>query len=151
MYYLPLAAVTWFAAIWVIDWKRIRELLVYGLWGAMIAELENEIGGSLGLWQYRDVGPFRSHHAISLVIALSAAPLFAMAFAQDLKPGRPFPWLRGAFITAVAMMPEILALFTGNMTHRGWWSIPLSVFAYVPTWFSIWWIHRWLTRSIPSA
>ncbi len=150
MYYLTLAALTWLAAIWVIDWKRWRELLIYGLWGALVAQVENELGESLGLWEYRDVGPIRSHDAISLLIALSAAPLFAMAFAQALKPGRPFPWLRSAFTTALAMLPEIVALYTRNIVHRGWWSTPVSVIAYLPTWFTIWLLHRWMTRPKPG-
>jgi hypothetical protein len=125
--------------------------LTYGLVGALIANVENEIGHRLNLWEYRDVGLLPDHHAVALVISLSAAPIFAMYFAQSLRSGEPLPWVRIARITAVAMLPEVVGLVTGNMVYHRWWSIAASVLAYLPTWVGIWRLHRYLEPRLPTS
>lgn len=146
MFYLPQAVLAWICALHYIDWRRTRELLVYGLWGSFLAFLQDTVGGWAGLWEYQD-GFLESHHLISLVIACSAAPLMGMFFAQGLKPGAPPPWPRIAGVTAVSLIPEVLGLYTGHILHHNWWSMYASTVAYIPVWLSFWALHRWLTKA----
>lgn len=145
MFFLPLAVVVWVASYWVIDWRRARTLLPYAVFGMLVALAEDQLGYSRGWWAYRDSGPFASHSAISALIAVSAAPLFAMAFAQKLRPGGGPPWLRVTVYTAVSMLPELWADKTGHIAYRSGWGVWWSVFAYLPTWLGVWALHRWIT------
>lgn len=148
LFFLLQALAAWVAAIWLIDWKRMPELLVYGLWGAILSDVEDHIGFRLGLWEYRDTGPLGTHYDITiLIINTSAAFLVATYFAQGLRPRAPIPWLRIAGFTAFSLIPEVTAIQTGHMSSGHWWNSWVSVLAYIPTWVSIWWLHRWLTRQ----
>lgn len=150
MYYLALAVFVWALGFRFIDWSRIRDLVVYGLYAAFVTQVQDHLGMKLGLWEYRDTGIIADHRAISMVISLSAAPLFGMYFAQGLKPGAPVPWLRIAAITAVAMIPELVGQATGHFVSRGWWNPFVSVAAYVLLWWSFWRLHRFLTEKTPT-
>ncbi|HEY3364850.1 MAG TPA: CBO0543 family protein [Symbiobacteriaceae bacterium] len=143
MFYLLLAALVWLVSFRLIDWRRLRELLIYGFLGSLVSIVENELGLRFGLWEYRDTAPLNDHRLISLVICLSAAPLFAMAFAQALSTGARPPWLRIAVTTGVAMLPEIIGLYTGNLVYGIRWGLIVSTMAYLPTWLAVWGVHRW--------
>lgn len=145
MFYLPLSILTWFLAGSIIDRSRIGELLVYGLFGAVLATAHDRLVISYQLWEYRDAGLVDSHPEIALLISLSAAPVFAMRFAQGLVPGRRFPWPRAVKFTAVSMIPEVAGLQTGHILYDHGWNLAWSVIAYGPIWLSIWGLHRWLT------
>lgn len=147
IFYLPQAAAIWIAAIWLIEWKRLRQLLVYGLYASFLCAVQDQLGLMHHLWEYRDSGPVNAHTEISILIGLSAAPLFGIYFVQGLKPGAPAPWLRIAAITGVAMIPETVGLYTGNIIYGNWWSYGWSVFAHVILWLSFWGLHRWLTKT----
>lgn len=149
MFYLPLAILTWFLAGWIVDRRRFPKLLIYGLFGAVLATIHDRLVLLYQLWEYRDFGPVDSHAEIALLISLSAAPVFAMRFARGLQPGAPFPGLRCLKFTAISMLPELIGLQTGHIVYGYWWSITWSVIAYGPIWFSIWALHRWLTS--PAA
>lgn len=147
MFFLPQALVGWIASVWLFDWKRFPQLFVYGLWGIVICHLEDQVGYRFGLWAYRDSGPFPTHHDISaIVFTLSAPFLMSIYFTQGLRPRAPIPWGRIAAFTAVSMIPEVIAVRTGHMVHGRWWGWSASVLAYIPTWLSIWWLHRWIGR-----
>lgn len=147
MFYLPLAVLTWLSVGWMIRPDRRRQLLVYGLFGAVLATVQDRLVMIYQLWEYRDVGLVGSHAEIALLISLSAAPIFAMRYAQGLQPGCAMPWSRVARYTAVAMLPEVVGIRTGHVVYHNWWNIGWSVAAYVPIWGSIWLLHRWLHRS----
>lgn len=145
MFYLPQAAATWLMAIWFVEWKRLRELLVYGFYASFLCALQDQLGLMHGLWEYRDTGPLNTHTEISILIGLSAAPLFGMYFVQGLKIGENIPWLRIAAVTGVAMVPETIGLYTGHIRHGSWWNYGLSIAAHVLLWLSFWGLHRWLS------
>lgn len=145
MFYLPLAVITWLSAGWMIDLRRVGHLLVYGLLGATLATLQDRLVVFHQLWEYRDVGPVSGHTETALLISLSAAPLFAMRFAQGLVPGGPLPWRRVIRYTAVAMLPEVAGRLAGTIVYYNGWNLGWSVLAYLPIWSAIWALHRWLT------
>ena len=147
MFYVPLAALTWILSWRIVDRKRLPELLTYGLFGAVLASAHDRLVIFYRLWEYRDTGLADSHAEIALVISLSAAPVFAMRFAQGLTAGRSFPVLRAIKFTAFAMIPEVIGLQTGHIVYDHWWSVTWSVIAYGPIWLSIWALHRWLNRA----
>lgn len=148
MFYLPLAVLTWIACRWFVDRRRLPEHLVYGLTGATLATVQDRLVLMYRLWEYRDVGPLDSHAEIALLISLSAAPIFALRFAQGLEPGAPLPWRRVLKFTAVSMLPEIVALYSGNIRYDHWWNAGWSVAAYIPIWTAIWALHRWMTAPL---
>ncbi|MFZ5825107.1 MAG: CBO0543 family protein [Bacillota bacterium] len=147
MFYAPLAALTWILSGWIVDRKRLRELLTYGLFGAVLATAHDRLVILYQLWEYRDTGLADSHAEIALLISLSAAPVFAMRFAQGLSAGRSFPVLRAVKFTAIAMIPEVIGLQTGHIVYDHWWNASWSVIAYGPIWLSIWALHRWLSPA----
>lgn len=151
MFYVPLAVLTWILSLWIIDWKRLPELLTYGLFGAVLATAHDRLVLFYQLWQYQDSGLADSHAEIALLISLSAAPIFAMRFAQGLTPGRSFPLLRGIKFTTISMIPEVIGLQTGHIVYDYWWNVTWSVIAYFPIWYSIWRFHRWLSPSAAST
>jgi hypothetical protein len=146
VFYLPQAVLAWVVSMWLVDWRRLRELLVFGLWGVLLTEFQDTLGDLFRLWEYRDTGPLGSHHHVSTVIGVSAAPLMGMYFTQFLQPGKPPPWGLMARVTAISLVPEVIALYTGNILHHKWWSMGWSAAAYVPVWLSFWALHRWLYR-----
>jgi hypothetical protein len=148
LFYLPQALATWLVAVLVIDWKRFRELLVYGLYGGFLCGVQDQLGLMNRLWEYKDTGPLNFHSEISILIGLSAAPLFSIYFIQGLKVGAGVPWMRIAAITTVAMVPETIGLYTGNIVYGNWWNYGCSVLAHVLLWLSFWGLHRWLTDNI---
>ncbi|MFZ5817352.1 MAG: CBO0543 family protein [Bacillota bacterium] len=149
MFYLPLAVLTWLVARWIVDRARLSALLVYGLFGAVLATLQDRLVILYQLWEYRDTGLADSHHEIALLISLSAAPVFAMRFAQGLRAAAPFPILRAVRYTAFSMLPEVVGLQTGHIAYHNGWNLIWSVVAYGPIWLSIWALHRWLSE--PAA
>lgn len=96
------------------------------------------------LWIYQDTGLLDTHTEVSILIGLSAAPLFGMYFAQGLKIGAGIPRLRIAAITTVAMVPETIGLYTGNILYGNWWNYGCSVLAHILLWLSFYGLHRWL-------
>lgn len=150
LFYLPHAVGAWVAAIWLIDWRRFRELLIYGLWGAFICHVEDTVGFQFGLWEYRD-GPFWSPWLISLVICLSAAPLVGMWFVQGLQAGQALPWKRVLLVTFISMLPETTALLAARIQYGHGWTLFASVLAHIPTWLSFWLLHRWMTSPRVKA
>jgi hypothetical protein len=130
----------------VIDRVRLRQLLIYGLFAAVLATVQDRLVLVHKLWEYRDVGPVSSHAEIALLISLSAAPAFGMRFAQGLLPGARVPWRRIARYTGVAMLPELAGCFTGHIHYYNGWNLFWSVLAYIPIWLSFWGLHRRLTR-----
>lgn len=150
LFYLPQAAATWLVAIWFIEWRRLRELLVYAFCASFLCAVQDQLGLMHGLWEYSDTGPLNTHTEISILIGLSAAPLFGMYFVQGLKVGGGVPWLRIVAITSGAMVPETIGLYTGNIRHGSWWSYSLSVLAHAVLWLSFWGLHRWLTPFEPK-
>ena len=146
IFYLPQAAAAWLVAIWLIEWTRLRELLVYGLFASFLCAIQDQLGLMYHLWEYRDIGPINTHTEISILIGLSAAPLFGMYFVQGLKVGAPVPWFRMVVITGVALVPETIGLYTGHIVHGGWWNYGASVLAYVLIWLGFWGLHRWFNR-----
>lgn len=153
MFYLPLAIVTWLTMGWLIGSGQIRNLLIYGLFGSVLATVQDRLVIIYRLWEYGDRGLVGTHHAIALLISLSAAPVFSMRFARGLGMAAPFPWRRAVKYTAVAMLPEAVGLYTGNVHYHNWWNIGWSVVAYLPIWGSIWALHRWLNApaQIPAV
>jgi hypothetical protein len=151
LFYLPLALLTWVLSARLIDRRRLPALLVYGLFGSVLATLQDRLVLTYQLWEYHDTGTLGAHTEIALLISLSAAPVFAMRFAQKLQPGAPPPWLRMLRYTLVAMLPEIVGLYTDNIRYYRWWNLGWSVLAYVPIWTSIWLLHRWLSPPVTPA
>lgn len=147
MFYLPLAGVTWLMCLRVIDRARLRQLLLYGLFAAVLATVQDRLVLVHKLWEYRDSGLVSSHTAIALLISLSAAPAFGMRFAQGLVPGAGAPWRRIARYTGVAMLPEAVGYFTGHIHYHNGWNLFWSVLAYIPIWLSFWGLHRRLTHT----
>lgn len=145
MFYLPLALATWFSFDHVIDRRQLPQLLVYGLFGAVLATIQDRLVLIYHLWEYADIGPVDTHAEIALLISVSAAPLFAMRFAQGIKPGAGCPWCRIAKFTLVSMLPEFLGLITGHIRYHNWWNVGWSILAYVPIWCGIWGLYIWLT------
>ncbi|HWI53378.1 MAG TPA: CBO0543 family protein [Symbiobacteriaceae bacterium] len=148
MFYLPMALATWLCVDCVIDRRQLPHLLVYGLFGAVLATVQDRLVLIYHLWEYADIGPVDSHAEIALLISLSAAPLFAMRFAQGLSPGDGFPWRRIAKFTLVAMLPEVVGLITGHIRYHNWWNVGWSVLAYLPIWAGIWGLYIWLTGPV---
>lgn len=146
MFYLPLAVVTWLVAVHWLNWRRLADLLPYGLFGSVLATLHDRVVLVYHLWEYKDVGPIDTHAEIALLISLSAAPVFAMRFAQGLKRDGRLPYGRCLKFTAVSMVPEVLALGTGNILYHAWWTVWCSVLAYAPIWLSLWGLYRWLEK-----
>lgn len=144
MFYVPHAVAAWVVAIWAIDWRRIRKLFVFGLWGHFLCDIQDNLGMMFGLWEYRDTGFFNTHVRASFVVGLSAAPLMGMFFVQGLKPGGPIPWRRMLLVTAISLVPEVTAYFTGHIRYHFWWNLGWSAAAYLPVWLSFWVLHRWL-------
>jgi hypothetical protein len=144
VFYLTQAMAIWVVSIWTIQWQRLRKLFVFGVLGGYTALLQDRLGAMSGLWEYKDSRLLGNHGAISVVISLSAAPLFAIYFAQGLKAGEPLPWRRILLITATAMVPEIFAYYTGHLAYGKWWGFGPSVAAYFVLWTIFWAIHRWL-------
>ncbi len=151
MFYGLHAVAAWVVAIWAIDWRRIRQLFVFGLWGHLLCDLQDNLGAVFGLWEYRDSGLFNTHIRASFIVGLSAAPLMGIFFAQGLKPGRPFPWGRMLLVTALSLLPEATALLTDHIRYHFWWNIGWSALAYGPVWLSFWGLHRWLFRAADQA
>jgi hypothetical protein len=151
VFYLPLALLTWLLAGRLIDRRRLPSLLVYGLFAAVLATIQDRLVLGYQLWEYHDTGPIGGHEEIALLISLSAAPIFAMRFAQKLTAGSPVPWPRVLRYTLVSMLPEVVGLQTGNIRYHQWWNIGWSVTAYLPIWTAIWLLHRWLTRPATSS
>lgn len=148
MFYLPLAMATWLLTRRIVDRNRLPELLIYGLFGAVLATAHDRMVLFYHLWEYRDMGPVGSHEKIALLISLSAAPAFAARFAQGLRAGSSFPVQRGIKFTAIAMLPELVGLQTGHIVYDQWWSVTWSVVAYLPIWLSIWALHRWISAPL---
>lgn len=92
------------------------------------------------------MGPIDTHTEISILIGVSAAPLFGVYFVQGLKVGAGVPIGRIAAITIVAMIPETIALFTGNILYGNWWNYGWSVGAHLVLWVSFYGFHRWLSE-----
>lgn len=149
MFYLPLALATWFCFSHIVDTKRVQELLVYGLFGSVLATVQDRLVLIYNLWEYTDIGPANTHAEIALLISVSAAPIFAMRFAQGLRSDGQIPWGRISRFTAVAMAPEIAGLVTGHIRYHNWWNVGWSVVAYGPIWYGIWVLHRWLSEPQP--
>lgn len=147
MFYLPQAVLAWLAAIWLIDWRRWRELLVYGAVGGYTGLFQDHVGELLGLWRYHDVAPFDAHDKISLLIGASAAPLFAMFFVQRLKPGARPPWGWVGIVCAVSMVPELLGAQIGKISYGNGWSLGASIVAHVLVWLWFWVLYRLLSGS----
>lgn len=147
MFYLPQAILTWIVALWAIQWIRARELLVFGLYGAFLCAIQDQLGLMHHLWEYRDSGPLNTHTEISLLIGVSAAPLFGIYFTQGLKPGGRPPWWRILAITAVAMVPETIGLYIGRIFYGNWWSYGCSVVTHLLLWISFWALHRWMSTE----
>jgi len=143
VFYLPQAIAAWIAAIWVVDWRRIHELLIYGFFASLVCIVQDQLGLMHRLWQYRDTGPLDTHTEISILIGLSAAPLFGIYFAQGLRPGSRIPIGRIVGTTALAMVPETAGLFTGNITYGNWWSYGWSVVAHLLLWLGFYGLFRW--------
>lgn len=148
MFYLPLAVITWLSVRWIIRREQWRGLLIYGLFGAVLATVQDRLVLLYRLWEYRDTGPVHSHAEVALLISLSAAPIFAMRFAQRLRPAMSVPWRRVFKFTAISMAPEIVGLYTGHIVYHQWWNVGWSVLAYMPIWTSIWALHRWLHSPV---
>lgn len=146
LFYLPLAVITWLSARWLVDLRQAGRLLVYGLLGATLATVQDRLVVFHRLWEYRDIGPVGGHAETALLISLSAAPLFAMRFAQGLIPGAPLPWKRMMRYTAIAMLPEVAGAAAGHIVYHNGWNLGWSVAAYVPIWSAIWALHRWLSQ-----
>jgi hypothetical protein len=146
MFFGSQAVMAWIAAIYLIEWHRFKELLIYGILGGYVALLQDQVGKMLGLWQYHDSGVLSRHHLISIVISLSAAPLFAIYFVQGINPDKhaPIPWVRILTITAVAMTPEVIGLYTGHVVYGGGWNIFFSIGAYLLLWLGFRALYRWL-------
>lgn len=151
VFYVPLAVITWLSAGWLVDRRRLPQLFVYGLFGAVLATLQDRLMAFHQFWEYRDLGPIAGHAEVALLISLSAAPLFAMRFVQALPPGAPVPWLRVARFTGVAMLPEMVGLLSGHVRYHNGWNLLWSVLAYVPIWTALWGLHRWLTPPVQAA
>lgn len=144
MFYLPLAVTTWLCLGRIINLAELPRLIVYGLFGSVLATIQDRLVLLYNLWEYTDVGPVDTHAKIALLISFSAAPVFAIRFAQGLSSSPGFPWRRVGKFTVVAMLPELIALVTGHIRYHNWWNVGWSIFAYVPIWGGIWAIHRWL-------
>ncbi|HYF91337.1 MAG TPA: hypothetical protein VD969_03720 [Symbiobacteriaceae bacterium] len=151
MFYLPLALAIWLCLDHIIDRRQLPGLLPYGLFGAALATLQDRLVLVYNLWEYADIGPADTHAEIALLISLSAAPLFAMRFAQGLQTGSELPWRRIAKFTTVSMLPELAGLVTGHIRYHQWWNVGWSVLAYVPIWVAIWWMNRWLDHPVREA
>jgi hypothetical protein len=67
-----------------------------------------------------------------------------MYFVQGLPQSDTPPWGRIAVFVALAMLPEIVAKFTGNITYGRGWNLPISVTAHLPTWLCLWFLHRFV-------
>jgi alkylated DNA nucleotide flippase Atl1 len=146
MFYLPLAAITWGWFALTADRRRLPGLVRYGLFGGVLATIQDRLVMLYRLWEYQDVGRIDTHAEIALLISLSAAPVAAMRFAQGLHPGAPMPWWRVARYTAVAMLPEIVGLYAGKIRYDHGWTVWWSLIAYLPIWLSLWGLHRWSHR-----
>jgi len=151
LFYLPLAILTWATVAWIVDRRRASELLVYGLLGSVLATVQDRLVLLYHLWEYVDTGLVNTHVEISLVISLSAAPVFAARFAQGLAPGSPVPWKRICKFTAFSMLPEIAGIFSGNILYHNGWNVGFSVLAYIPIWTAVWGLHHWMTLSRPAV
>ena len=149
MFYLPLAALTWVSTAWMLDRRHFPGLLLYGLVGSALASVQDRLMLVYPLWEYKDTGLVSSHLAISFVISLSAAPIFAMRFAQGLRAGAGIPLRRLLRYTVVSMLPELVALRSGHIYYHNWWNIVWSFLAYLPIWTVIWLVHRWVTLPYP--
>lgn len=149
MFYLPLALVTWLSASWMVDRQRLWELLPYGLFGGVLATIQDRLVLVYRLWEYRDIGPVADHHEIALLISLSAAPLFGMRFVQGLRPGEGAPWRRIFRYSLIAMVPEVIAYLTGNIAYHNGWNLLWSGAAYPPIWLAFWAFHRWFA-AVPA-
>jgi len=147
MFFLPQAVAAWIVSIWAIEWRRLRDLLPYGLLGHAMCSTEDYLGGRIGWWEYRDTGPFPSHVDVSTIISLSAAPLLAMYFVQGLGPGERVPWARIAGVTAFSLIPEAVGLLTGHVRHGNGWNFGISVLVYFLNWLVFLALHRWLDRA----
>lgn len=137
----------WVAAVWLIEWNRLRSLITYAFLASFLCGLQDQLGLMHHLWEYRDSGPINTHTEISILIGLSAAPLFAMYFTQGLKAGSGFPAWRILSITAVAMVPETIALATGHIIYAGWWNYGCSVLAHALLWSGFAAFHTWLNAN----
>jgi hypothetical protein len=153
LFYLPLAVITWLCARWIIDRSKLPGLLLYGLFGAILATVQDRLVILHQLWEYRDRGPVGTHAQIALLISASAAPVFGMRFAQGLQPGAPIPWRRIARFTGISMLPEVVGYLTHNIAYHHGWNLFWSVLAYMPIWLSFWGLHRWMTgpAAAPAA
>lgn|GEM_PF-4331575 len=147
MFYLPQAILTWAAAVYLIEWKRIRKLFVYGASAAFLCSVQDRFGLMYHLWEYRDTGPVDRHIEISILIGLSAAPLFGIYFVQGLRQGSQVPVWRIVGITAVALLPETIGLYTGRIVYGGWWNYGWSVLAHLLLWLGFCALHRWLDEA----
>jgi hypothetical protein len=135
----------------MLNLSQLPGLLLYGLAGAALASIQDRLMLIYPLWEYRDTGLIDSHLEISFLISMSAAPIFAMRFAQGLKPGGRLPWGRVTRYTVVSMLPELVAVRSGHIHYHNWWNIGWSCLAYLPIWTVIWLIHRWVTLSRPPS
>lgn len=153
MFYFVQACLAWMVAIWLIDWKRLRELIPFGLLGSLICAANDNVSLSLGgLWTYSDTRVFNTHPRISVLIALSGAPLMGMYYIQGMRADAPYPWRRILAFSAMAMIPETVGLYLGKIEYGGWWSYPLSILAYLLMWSGFWAFRRWLDgRTVESA
>lgn len=150
MFYLPLALLTWLCFGWMIDRRRLPSLLVYGLFGAVLATVQDRLVMLYQLWEYRDIGPVAAHPQIALLISLSAAPIFGMRFAQGLPPRTAeVPWRRIFKYMLIAMVPELIALYSGHILYHNWWNVGFSFAAYIPIWISFWGLRQWLQPPLP--
>jgi hypothetical protein len=147
VFYLPLAVLTWCSAAWMLDRRRLPRLLVFAVVGGLLATVQDHMMLVYPLWEYRDTGPMNTHLEISFLISLSAAPVYAMRFAQGLQPGAAPPWRRICRYTAISMLPEWVATHSGHIAYHNWWNVAWSVLAYLPIWLVIWAVHRWMTAA----
>lgn len=151
MFYLPLALLTWLCFGWMIDRHRLPALLVYGLFGAVLATVQDRLVILYQLWEYRDVGPVATHPQIALLISLSAAPIFGMRFVQGLPGNAGAPWKRVCKFMLIAMVPELFALYSGHILYHNWWNVGYSFAAYIPIWLSFWKLRQWLHTPLPTT
>lgn len=122
MFWLPLSLVIGSIAVWVIDWRRLRETLPAALVTVVYYSIHTGLPTAIRpVLAVTDRGPLSGHWPLTLLAQMLIAPTLALWYAQGLKPGAPLPWVRTAFFVVLGAGLENLARLLGCVVFAPWW------------------------------
>lgn len=151
MFWLHFGTFVILAAVLIIDWRRLRELIPAALAGILAGGLHLVLLSDLSPFRYVDTGPISNHTAISLFLQTTVCPAVAAWYAQDLKGGARPPLLRTAMFVVMSFAFSRIAQHQGTIAYKAWWSPVYSLVHLTLFYLFIWLIHTYCATADVSA